>query len=305
MMGTVDNPGVNRRCVTEILKVCKERQSVDFVVKVSLMEIYNEKFVDLLSDLPVDRQECELRMDPKTKAGYVTNLTERVVQSPEDVVKTLADGEVNRSTASTKMNSVSSRSHLLLTLIIEGHDAVSGQKSVGKLTMVDLAGSERISKTEATGQRLVEAAAINKSLSALGQVSARAGCTCGWCTGCCCARAGSRMGARARCTGGGHRRVYVWVHGRLHVWGTWVNGGGWLHVWWWRGGGVSDCWMVGSGADGACPCVWAFWEQTSRARCMVTCTCFAARMGAHAGYMRECACGCMCGRRSYAPMPSG
>jgi kinesin family member C2/C3 len=35
--------------------------------------------------------------------------------------------------------------------------------------MVDLAGSERISKTEATGQRLVEAAAINKSLSALGQ----------------------------------------------------------------------------------------------------------------------------------------
>lgn len=40
----------------------------------------------------------------------------------------------------------------------------------GKLTLVDLAGSERISKTEATGQRLVEAAAINKSLTSLGQV---------------------------------------------------------------------------------------------------------------------------------------
>jgi len=38
------------------------------------------------------------------------------------------------------------------------------------LTLCDLAGSERISKTEAEGQRLVEAAAINKSLSALGQV---------------------------------------------------------------------------------------------------------------------------------------
>ncbi len=35
---------------------------------------------------------------------------------------------------------------------------------------MDLAGSERVSKTEATGQRLVEAAAINKSLSALGLV---------------------------------------------------------------------------------------------------------------------------------------
>lgn len=37
--------------------------------------------------------------------------------------------------------------------------------------LVDLAGSERISRSEATGQRLVEAAAINKSLSALGQVN--------------------------------------------------------------------------------------------------------------------------------------
>jgi kinesin family protein C2/C3 len=37
--------------------------------------------------------------------------------------------------------------------------------------LVDLAGSERISRSEATGQRLVEAAAINKSLTALGQVN--------------------------------------------------------------------------------------------------------------------------------------
>lgn len=56
-------------------------------------------------------------------------------------------------------------------LNVEGLDKVTGSVSHGKLTLVDLAGSERISKTEAEGQRLVEAAAINKSLSALGQVS--------------------------------------------------------------------------------------------------------------------------------------
>ncbi len=56
-------------------------------------------------------------------------------------------------------------------LKVEGHDTVSKATSKGRLTLVDLAGSERISRSEATGIRLVEAAAINKSLSALGQVS--------------------------------------------------------------------------------------------------------------------------------------
>ena len=57
-------------------------------------------------------------------------------------------------------------------LRVEGYDHVSKTTSHGRLTLVDLAGSERISRSEATGIRLVEAASINKSLSALGQVYA-------------------------------------------------------------------------------------------------------------------------------------
>ena len=64
----------------------------------------------------------------------------------------------------------SSRSHLILTISINGTNSTANSVTHGKLTLVDLAGSERISKTEATGQRLVEAAAINKSLTSLGQV---------------------------------------------------------------------------------------------------------------------------------------
>lgn len=64
----------------------------------------------------------------------------------------------------------SSRSHLLLMLQLEAYNTVSHTTTRGRLTLVDLAGSERISRSEASGLRLVEAAAINKSLSALGQV---------------------------------------------------------------------------------------------------------------------------------------
>lgn len=72
--------------------------------------------------------------------------------------------------AATAMNAHSSRSHLLLQITVSGVNLVSKVKSKGKLTLVDLAGSERVSKSEAEGKRLTEAAAINKSLSSLGLV---------------------------------------------------------------------------------------------------------------------------------------
>ncbi len=51
-------------------------------------------------------------------------------------------------------------------LKVVGYDTVSMATSRGQLTLVNLAGSERIPHREASGIRLVEAAAINKSLSA-------------------------------------------------------------------------------------------------------------------------------------------
>ncbi|KAK6317942.1 hypothetical protein J4Q44_G00112330 [Coregonus suidteri] len=52
--------------------------------------------------------------------------------------------------------SLSSRSHLLLTLTVEGTYCVSGVTSHDTLTLCDLAGSELIAKTDAKRQRLVE-----------------------------------------------------------------------------------------------------------------------------------------------------
>merc|ERR1719230_1087988 len=80
---------------------------------------------------------------------------------------------MNRSVASTLMNSESSRSHSIFTITIEtAETGPDGQPHirVGKLNLVDLAGSERQSKTGATGDRLKEATKINLSLSALGNV---------------------------------------------------------------------------------------------------------------------------------------
>ncbi|KAK3251889.1 kinesin-like protein [Cymbomonas tetramitiformis] len=75
-----------------------------------------------------------------------------------------------RATFATNMNEHSSRSHYLLSVNVQTINNLTGAVYLGKLHLVDLAGSERISKTGAEGSRLKEAQAINKSLSALGDV---------------------------------------------------------------------------------------------------------------------------------------
>uniref|UniRef100_A0A4W3IPI5 Si:dkey-96l17.6 n=1 Tax=Callorhinchus milii TaxID=7868 RepID=A0A4W3IPI5_CALMI len=69
-----------------------------------------------------------------------------------------------------EMNTESSRSHLIIGVIIESTNLTNGSVTHGKLSLVDLAGSERASKTGAEDGQLKEANCINKSLCCLGDV---------------------------------------------------------------------------------------------------------------------------------------
>jgi len=84
-------------------------------------------------------------------------------------VNLLRKANKNRVKASTVLNEHSNRSHMVLRV-----EVVSGMKgeptNYGCLFLVDLAGSERVEKSAAKGQRLKEAAHINKSLATLGNV---------------------------------------------------------------------------------------------------------------------------------------
>jgi kinesin family protein C2/C3 len=116
----------------------------------------------------VGQERLEIRQGEH--GNYVPNLTIVPVTHMDQVLDLLALADRNRSTASTNMNEHSSRSHLMLSVVVESTNRISGVTTWGKLHLVDLAGSERISKSGAAGQALKEAQAINKSLSALGDV---------------------------------------------------------------------------------------------------------------------------------------
>ena len=96
-------------------------------------------------------------------------LTKQSVFTADEIEKLIAAGARHRAAGAHALNKDSSRSHSIVTLYIRGTTA-AGDALSSKLHLVDLAGSERLDKTGATGDRLTEAKAINKSLSALGVV---------------------------------------------------------------------------------------------------------------------------------------
>lgn len=85
---------------------------------------------------------------------------------PQDIDNLMTEGNKSRTVAATNMNSESSRSHAVFSVVLtqtlcDAATGVTGEK-VARLSLVDLAGSERAVKTGAVGDRLKEGSNINK-----------------------------------------------------------------------------------------------------------------------------------------------
>eukprot|EP00455_Lapot_gusevi_P045945 TRINITY_DN5959_c0_g1_i6.p1 TRINITY_DN5959_c0_g1~~TRINITY_DN5959_c0_g1_i6.p1 ORF type:complete len:726 (-),score=130.19 TRINITY_DN5959_c0_g1_i6:93-2270(-) len=160
--------GIIPRSFAYIFDSITNSAGTQFLVRVTFLEIYNDEIRDLL-------QDTDQRLDLKENQNgvYVKDLSTHIVQSEEDTMQLLELGKSHRKKGATLMNPNSSRSHCIFTLTIESSDTrEDGTQHIraGKLNMVDLAGSERQDKTGAQGVRLKEAAKINLSLTALGNV---------------------------------------------------------------------------------------------------------------------------------------
>ncbi|XP_071755983.1 kinesin-like protein KIF16B isoform X2 [Centroberyx gerrardi] len=142
-----------------------------FRTEVSYLEIYNERVRDLLRRKSTQTYNLRVREHPKD-GPYVEDLSKHLVQNYSDVEELMEAGNINRTTASTGMNDVSSRSHAIFTINFTQakFDAEMPSETVSKIHLVDLAGSERADATGATSVRLKEGGNINKSLVTLGNV---------------------------------------------------------------------------------------------------------------------------------------
>ena len=151
-----------------IKKEIKRSAGIEFLVKASFLEIYNEQINDLLSP---DMKNLLVREDEK-KGVYVEGSCEETVMGLQEAIEIFERGIRNRHVGATLMNKESSRSHSIFTITIESKEKQDNiwNYRCSRFNIIDLAGSERQKLTGAAGGRLKEAGMINKSLSTLGNV---------------------------------------------------------------------------------------------------------------------------------------
>ena len=199
MEGTKDDRGINYLALQKLFAMMEQRGG-ESALSISLTEIYNESNRDLLASgskggagggagggpgsrggggatdgafaSAAARRAGKLRGAAGGSGSGSGEPTKVACADTAAVMRAMRKGYQNRTTASTKSNDTSSRSHCVLTVWVQTSDAMTNTQTFGKLQLVDLAGSERLKKSEATGQQLTEAKYINKSLSALGNVIA-------------------------------------------------------------------------------------------------------------------------------------
>ncbi|KAK4647795.1 Kinesin-like protein kip2 [Podospora bellae-mahoneyi] len=190
MQGTASSPGVIPLAITDIFSYIRETPSREFLLRVSYLEIYNEKIHDLLSMSTntgpgANQQQEEIKLREDSKRGvYASPLKEEIVQSPTQLLRVIARGDQARRTASTQFNARSSRSHAVVQIVVESRERVPGSAAgdskrqalppggvrVSTLSLIDLAGSEKAAESK---ERRQEGSHINKSLLTLGTVIAK------------------------------------------------------------------------------------------------------------------------------------
>lgn len=177
MQGDTLSPGIIPQAVCDIFEMIDRDLVNHYSLRMSYLEIYNEKIKDLLNTASDDSEEIKIRDDPK-RGIHAFPLVEIPINTVQGFMEALQKGDIMRHSAATDFNAHSSRSHAVVQIILES-TPVSMDPDVARiaysartstLNLIDLAGSE---KAAADVERRKEGSYINKSLLTLGTVIAR------------------------------------------------------------------------------------------------------------------------------------
>ncbi|EEY54862.1 kinesin-like protein [Phytophthora infestans T30-4] len=167
--------GIAPRAIAQLFEEVENRIELQYTVRASYMEIYNDRIFDLLEGQQSDRNgggSGELVVVEDARGTYVRGLTQVEVRSEQEALDQLFNGELQRTVAEHQLNKRSNRSHCVLTFHIAQKSRAGGTERVtlSKVHLVDLAGSERLKKTfdsELTGSPTKASSRVNSTMSTI------------------------------------------------------------------------------------------------------------------------------------------
>lgn len=135
MMGSQAEQGIIPRLCNNLFERITAAESSgesQTKVEVSYMEIYNEKVFDLLDLTATTKQGLKVR-EHSVLGPYVDGLSQLAVISYQEIEDLMVEGNKGRTVAATNMNSESSRSHAVFTVVLtftltDARTGVQGEK---------------------------------------------------------------------------------------------------------------------------------------------------------------------------------
>jgi kinesin family protein 6/9 len=143
--------GIAPRAIAQVFEEVENRIELSYTIRVSYMEIYNDRIYDLLADdmSSSSASGSDLVVVDDARGTYVRGLTQVDVANEQEALDCLFRGELQRTVAEHQLNKRSNRSHCIFTVHMAQKSRAGGNERVthSKLHLVDLAGSERLKKT--------------------------------------------------------------------------------------------------------------------------------------------------------------
>ncbi len=172
VLGDDSDPGILFRGIESLYSLAQrslEEDNKRYTIRVSAIELYNEQVFDLLQTQQRRRFQPLHVREHKLQGFYVDKLTGVRCPTAKSCSRTIKSAVRQRKIGAHDMNARSSRSHLIITLYVDGKSVDGmGPSSFGRLAIVDLAGSERLKVSKSSNVK--ESGFINKSLYTLGKV---------------------------------------------------------------------------------------------------------------------------------------
>ncbi|XP_021574398.1 kinesin-like protein KIF28P [Carlito syrichta] len=169
MIGFGANKGIIPNVCEELFQaIGNQERHQEYQVTFSMLEIYKEQIRDLLSR---NKKPGGLKVREDQQLGfYVEGLTTVPCENYAQIERLMEQGTKIRTTASTNVNTSSSRSHMVITIQFKQVFLDRDLTKQSSINLVDLAGSERQKSSGSEGDRLKEGSRVNLSLTNLGNV---------------------------------------------------------------------------------------------------------------------------------------